>query len=70
MKKKQQKMTKQNKTKQSKAMEDLRIMHLALAQERDYLRSIVQSLAESRIAKLTLPSLSSKARIALNYINK
>ena len=51
-------------------MEELRIMHLALAQERDYLRSIVQSLSESKLAKLTLPSLSSKARIALNYINK
>ena len=70
MNKKQAKMTKQNKTKHSQAMEELRIMHLALAQERDYLRSIVQSLSESKLARIILPSLSSKARIALNYIDK
>lgn len=58
------------KTKRNKALEELRIMHLALAQERDYLRSIVQSLAESRIARLVTPSLHSKAKIAINYISK
>jgi len=45
-------------------------MHLALAQERDYLRSIVQSLAESKMARLVTPSIHSKAKIALTYINK
>ena len=58
------------KSKRNKALDDLRLMHLALAQERDYLRSIVQSLAESRMARLAIPSLSSKARIALTYLSK
>jgi len=58
------------KSKRNKALDELRLMHLALAQERDYLRSIVQSLAESRIARLATPSLSSKARIALTYLSK
>jgi len=58
------------KSKRNKALDELRIMHLALAQERDYLRSIVQSLAESRMARLVTPSLNSKARIALTYLNK
>jgi len=59
-----------NKSKRNKALDELRIMHLALAQERDYLRSIVQSLAESRMARLVTPSIHSKAKIALTYINK
>jgi len=58
------------KSKRNKPLEELRLMHLALAQERDYLRSIVQSLAESRMARLATPSLYSKAKIALTYINK
>ena len=58
------------KSKRNKALDELRLMHLALAQERDYLRSIVQSLAESRMARLAIPSLSSKARIALTYLSK
>jgi hypothetical protein len=58
------------KSKRNKALDELRIMHLALAQERDYLRSIVQSLAESRIARLVTPSLHSKAKIAIDYISK
>jgi len=58
------------KSKRNKPLEELRLMHLALAQERDYLRSIVQSLAESRMARLVIPSLSSKARIALTYLSK
>ena len=58
------------KSKRNKLLEELRIMHLALAQERDYLRSIVQVLAESRMARLVTPSLHSKAKIALTYISK
>jgi len=68
MKKPRKPMT--TKSKRNKALDELRIMHLALAQERDYLRSIVQSLAESRMARLVTPSLNSKARIALTYLNK
>ena len=58
------------KSKRNKPLEELRLMHLALAQERDYLRSIVQSLAESKMARLVTPSIHSKAKIALTYISK
>ena len=58
------------KSKRNKPLEELRLMHLALAQERDYLRSIVQSLAESKMARLVTPSIHSKAKIALSYISK
>ena len=68
MKKQRKPMT--TKSKRNKALDDLRLMHLALAQERDYLRNIVQSLAESRIARLVTTSIYSKAKIALTYISK